>query len=458
MRPRSPNCLRKCIAALLFVASACCFVSQAAAQGADDMAKRLRQNTVRIESSRNGFGFITGERGGYLYIATARHTLISADQPDAPAPSKAKVYFYSDQGKSYDADVLGTHEGDLAVLKVKTPSGFQWIRECAAGPAKEVRGTQVWFVGRKDEWFVPVQAGAIASDQPSTRSQVEIDGLRVAPGTSGAPLIADTGIVGMILNDSEDDARAITLEFIERAFKGWNHPWDLRASTVVASGSHNIPTNVAAAPSQYEPPPVVSKSGPKTRASKSEADQIIDSMRGSPSDDSSASSNQPQTCSVTVKSKPAGAAISIDGSQRGSTPAKVQLVAGSSHSLSLSMPGYKDYSQGIECSSGTVNATLSKQSASVTLRYLGDQLGGCFLRINFNIGGKYIVPNGNPWTVPDVPEGNQSYTVGGTVQCPIGTCQAYGQGSVFIHDGAIFNVIWQSNSYTTCAVTLMPAQ
>jgi sulfatase modifying factor 1 len=92
------------------------------------MAERLRQNTVRIESTRHGFGFIVGELNGQLYIVTARHILVGEDQPDSTPVTKAKVTFYSDQGRTYDADVLGTHEGDLAVLRLPAPAGFRWIK------------------------------------------------------------------------------------------------------------------------------------------------------------------------------------------------------------------------------------------------------------------------------------------------------------------------------------------
>jgi hypothetical protein len=211
-----------------------------AAQDSSEMVNRLRENTVRIESTRSGFGFITGQRGGYLYIATARHLLLPSDLPGAVVPTTAKVSFFTEQGKSYEAEVLGTHEGDLAVLRLRIPSGFEWIRQCLADSSKQNRGTSVWYIGRKGDWFVPVRPGAIASP-PSSAFSIEVDDLRVAPGTSGAPLVADTGIVGMILNDSEDITTAISIDFIERAFRKWNHPWDLTASQSSASSPGSAP-------------------------------------------------------------------------------------------------------------------------------------------------------------------------------------------------------------------------
>jgi len=97
-------------------------------------------------------------------------------------------------------------------------------------------------------------------------------------------------------------------------------------------------------------------------------------------------------------------------------------------------------------------------TSHITLRYTGDQLGGCNLRVNFNIGGKLIVPDSNPYYASDVPEGNQHYVTAGAVVCPAGTCQAYGEGSVYVHDDAIFNIVWAMNSYSTCGMTLVPME
>jgi len=226
----------------------------AAAAQDSEMANRLRQNTIRIDSTRSGFGFITGERNGYLYIATARHLLVSSDQPDVAVPKTVRVSFFSEQGKSYEAEVLGTHIGDIAVLRVRKPAGFEWTRECLAESSKQVRGTSVWYVGRKGDWYVPVRPGAIASP-PSSTFDIEVDDLRVAPGTSGAPLVADTGIVGMILNDSEDMTTAISVDFIERAFRQWNHPWDLAAGQNRSASLGPAP-NTSAAGTGKAPVPV----------------------------------------------------------------------------------------------------------------------------------------------------------------------------------------------------------
>ena len=210
--------------------------------GSDQMALELRANTVRIEALQEGFGFIVGERSGYLYIATARHVL-TTDLPDAP-PVKVKVYFYSDQATPVVAEMLGPHDNDLGLVRVPTPKDFVWQKDCLARPDKQVRGTPVWFIGRTQKWYVPVHSGAVVSDQPSTRSQIELENLQVAAGTSGAPLVAETGLVGIIQNDSEVSTLALTVDFIQRAFMEWNYPWDLTLSRFGSGGGAGPPPAV----------------------------------------------------------------------------------------------------------------------------------------------------------------------------------------------------------------------
>src|SRR5208283_2974756 len=188
---------------LLYFGLAACPVALGQGDGTE-MARRLRQNTVRISAAEDGFGFITGERAGFLYIATAKHVL-GKDTPDSPMPKSAKVYFFERQGESFDAEVLDTFEGDLAVLKVKKPAGLDWIKACLGSvDAEKLNGTNVWFVGRQQQWWVQPTPGAIASEQVSAKWEVEIYNLGVLPGTSGAPLIASTGIIGMVRTDAAD--------------------------------------------------------------------------------------------------------------------------------------------------------------------------------------------------------------------------------------------------------------
>ena len=233
------------------------------------MAMKLRQNTVRISASpsdggaaEDGFGFITGERGGFLYIATAKHVLVK-DSPDAQMPSKVSVTLFTNQGETLYAEALSTVEGDLAVLKLKKPAGFEWVKDCLAGPESETFTTQVSFVGRGQKWYVPPTPGAISSDHVSFKWEIEIEGLNIMSGTSGAPLISDKGIVGMIRTNAAGQSNALVIEQIERAFKDWQHPWDLTRSQVSVASSSSEPAKRS--PSQGSTS-TASAAGPTTRS------------------------------------------------------------------------------------------------------------------------------------------------------------------------------------------------
>ena len=101
---------------------------------------------------------------------------------------------------------------------------------------------------------------------------------------------------------------------------------------------------------------------------------------------------------------------------------------------------------------------VEPRTSHITLRYLGDQLGGCNLHIGVNIGGRLLVPNSNPYFASDIPNGDQHYVISGAVVCPVGSCQAQGQGSTYIEEDAIYNLVWAQSGYSTCSMTIVPAQ
>src|SRR5262249_61789882 len=107
----------------------------------DEMALALRQNVVRIETEwkSDGFGFIVGERGGFLYIATANH-VVRGTSPDQSGTSPF-VSFFEDQ-TNHRAQLVpagwGREEGDIAALRVPLPPGVTWRRD--ARPPAGVKG------------------------------------------------------------------------------------------------------------------------------------------------------------------------------------------------------------------------------------------------------------------------------------------------------------------------------
>ncbi|MBL26197.1 MAG: hypothetical protein CMM50_01410 [Rhodospirillaceae bacterium] len=212
-------------------------------------ALALRDHVVRIRAiwesgeTQDGFGFVVGRNEGGVYIVTADH-IVRGNLPGQVA-SEVSVTWFRRRGEQFAATLLGTHDAqrDVAVLRTQLPEGLSLRPELLVRtPALPERSRPVWYVGRAGQWYVPSQAGTVNS--VDLDQQIMVDGLNVQVGTSGAPLVAENGIAGMIVADTIGGIpRAIGIDFIQRAFAFWAHPWDLHAATetVTAEGPPATP-------------------------------------------------------------------------------------------------------------------------------------------------------------------------------------------------------------------------
>jgi formylglycine-generating enzyme required for sulfatase activity len=205
------------------------------AQDPGATAADLLKNAVRIEAqfpfgAKDGFGFIVGEEGDRVLIATADH-VVRGENPGEIAT--VRVYFYCDKTRDIPAVVRAeryTRPRDLALIEAPRPQACEWRRDAMApqNPPPS-RGTQVTFIGRSGQWYIPTDPGKVNSEGPDPDSLVNVDLPRVRAGTSGAPLISASGIVGMIVSDTEDQvASALTVEFIRNAVRSWDRTWSLK--------------------------------------------------------------------------------------------------------------------------------------------------------------------------------------------------------------------------------------
>lgn len=203
-------------------------VSAALAQTATDA---VADNVVRVisrwtdgTSERDGFGFVVGERAGLVYIVAADHVV----RNDNMVPATPAIVFHQDPGKEYQGDLLATHldkfAGDLAVIRIQPPAGFSW-QPAARSKDPPVRGDDVRFIGLEGKWFVPFKPGAINSVAPN--GTIRFEGLAIRTGTSGAPLVGQKGILGMIITDNDVYGFATPIDVIERQIREWNYPWQL---------------------------------------------------------------------------------------------------------------------------------------------------------------------------------------------------------------------------------------
>ena len=196
--------------------------------GGEALALALRGNVVIIVAERsdgvqNGFGFIVAEDGGQVWIVTANH-VVRSNVPGGA--TRILIKFFHDQGRSYPATLLETSDRtyDLAVLQAQAPAKLRWQRT-VLGPQKAERGTPVWFIGRSADWYIPTVPGRINTLSPGLK--YVLDNLPVRVGTSGAPLIADSGIIGMVISDASESSEAVAIDIIAQNFGLWQLPWQL---------------------------------------------------------------------------------------------------------------------------------------------------------------------------------------------------------------------------------------
>ena len=186
---------------------------------AEELATRLLHNVVWIAASdigEHGYGLVVGGNAQTLWVVTARHVVVRtallgsqvADQPSrqiqmrlcsAPATEilRAKPW----PGWDGSAD-------DIALLTVPRPTGYQPVTRALA-PNVAV-GDTTWLLGSNEECAVvpaPGQVRALADaadNRPAhLRHKLRIDFAGVLGGSSGAPVINGSGVLGL-MQSAED--------------------------------------------------------------------------------------------------------------------------------------------------------------------------------------------------------------------------------------------------------------
>ncbi|AEE49450.1 SUMF1/EgtB/PvdO family nonheme iron enzyme [Haliscomenobacter hydrossis] len=188
-------------------------------------AESLRNNVVRLSisfpdgSKQEGFGFITGEKNGQLYLATAAHVVHGNEFNQKP--SLIQVWFRTDY-ETYTAKAIRFFElQDLALLQMPKPVTLDYKNTNWADFAPQ-NYQAVRFVGRQGEWLIPGQGEVykIGNDR------IVASMTTVRPGTSGAPLINANGIIGLIIEDDNQEVTAIALSKIRDLFaEGGRFPY-----------------------------------------------------------------------------------------------------------------------------------------------------------------------------------------------------------------------------------------
>ena len=94
-------------------------------------------------------------------------------------------------------------------------------------------------------------------------------------------------------------------------------------------------------------------------------------------------------------------------------------------------------------------------TATVMIRYASDR-HKCTPDLNVTIAGKAFHPTSNAFAASGVKSGAQEYTIDGLISCPgRKAVQASGSGAIDIHEGAVFDLAWQSKTGGTSNVDLI---
>ena len=210
----------------LFLCFNCWFQLLAQTQKAEE----LRSNVVSISAQgQYGFGFITGEHNRKLFIATAAHVVEYA----LDGAQMVDLKFYNDYN-SYKGKILRSYaDVDVALIEVDKPTGFAWKANCLGVATASADAA---FVGRDREWYVPA-GRALGTIYSLGNNQLQVDITSIPVGTSGSPLIVESGIVGMILSTDGIKATALDLNQLRAVLSEYNYFFELTGDGFTSSSS-----------------------------------------------------------------------------------------------------------------------------------------------------------------------------------------------------------------------------
>ena len=204
----------------------------AASNGAET-AKALRHNVFSVvarpldkSAKRRGFAFVFGQRGGYLYLATANHVLRGNLDPEDLA-RQIKVQSFGSDGRPIKADLLPYDDEELDVGFIRVPVSERQLWLSASVADQDVKpGESVWFIGKRGLWRIPKQPGHIVRAQGA---KLTMTSLSAEPGTSGAPIVTGGGIAGLVVNAELDEVVATSISEVREIAQAAGFPWNLTA-------------------------------------------------------------------------------------------------------------------------------------------------------------------------------------------------------------------------------------
>lgn len=207
--------------ALLLLFSVCAMTNgQLYAQMTDPlvaMAESYKGNVAAIRtyfedaSEQVGFGFVTGEHNGKLFLATAAHVV--AD--NALKTDSIRLRFAGDPRWFKASLIRAWTTEDLALLEIAKPLSYKWKKDgidLAPFTYQRVR-----FIGQNSD---PPTWGSPGSGEITTvaKGHISFTINTIEPGCSGAPLLTEKGIAGLIFQDEGRRSLAISIARVKELF------------------------------------------------------------------------------------------------------------------------------------------------------------------------------------------------------------------------------------------------
>jgi peptidoglycan hydrolase-like protein with peptidoglycan-binding domain len=209
------------------------------------LAWQTIDDTVRIVTTQpdgspgdQGFGFVFGQDGSKLYVATADHVVRQHDlgqgqnQGQGHAAPSVRVIFHNDQGHPCPAELLPLEvsqaRGDLAVLEIDAPPRWRGRFPTMADVDALTDGTYAWRIGKEGLWIPPINPGELV-DRDTIWMQ--FDALDTPRGSSGGPIVTADGVVGIVVADgglTGGFAKVLPISTISAMVHQWQLPWNLR--------------------------------------------------------------------------------------------------------------------------------------------------------------------------------------------------------------------------------------
>jgi len=186
------------------------------------VAESLKPNVVALTvtladgTGKTGFGFITGEKDGQLYLVTAGHVIHGKD---AQKPKKIQVKFFSSLRPYYAEEENWFETDDLSLLRMEKPTGLQWQRQFAHFSPQTYQNVR--FIGQNGDWLSPGTGEITRIDNKLIKFTI----YTIEPGTSGAPLLNEKGIIGLIQEDERISSFALSLSRIKELIGDARFPY-----------------------------------------------------------------------------------------------------------------------------------------------------------------------------------------------------------------------------------------